>query len=417
MSRYRTPIPTIDFPIHRFQPRLIDLRLYTYQMASDTFGLSDDLCDLIREKCGEVSVEAIDALDREGLHEVLEDRMPDTLFVFSTQASEQHPLLRDLEPEHSLVDLLGRAGSNEGIPILYTGINQVSFDSNGIVVMISYLDQIYTLCRRDGKPLTGRCHDLEIGVDGHILSRSSSDPVWQQHVFDGLSMQLVEEQGMPMWDRSFPGLGYRELIPQMFEDSAEFKAAYPLLDPKGSAGVADFLRDNDQAWRVLGEWYRDEPALAVEAVKADRLAYTYLSANLKADLAFNISMLHRLDEPGRIYPYLTPEIRKDRQVVMICYPECPEALEHLGVIDDRQILRNVFKKGWGFEKEKYLSLAADPIRSDRAFVLELAVHTYWVIFHTTPENYTDLAFVEQVVATYLEAEDAKSAEWDLDLPF
>lgn len=418
MSRYRTPIPMIEFPIHRFQPRLIDLRLYAYQMASDTFGLSDDVCDLIREKCGEVSVQAIDALDREGLHQVLEDRMPETLFVFSTHASEQHPLLRDLEPGASLADLLRMAGSDEDLPILYTGIQQVSFDRDGMVVMISYLDQIYMLCRRDGKPLTGRCHDLDIGIDGQILSRSSSDPVWQHHLFDGLSMQLVREQGMPMWDRDFPGLGDRDLIPQMFEDSAEYEAAYPILDPKDAGEVADLLRDNDQAWRVLGGRYRDDPALATEAIKANRLAYTYLSESLKSDLAFNLALLQGLEEPGSIYPYLNPEIRKDRQVVMMCYLDCPEALEHLGVIDDPQILRNVFEKGrCRSEVEKYLSLAEESIRADRAFVLELAAHTYWVIFHTMPENYTDLAFVEQVVATYLEAEEAKSAEWDTDLPF
>lgn len=409
----------INFPIHRFQPRLIDLRLYLYQMASDTFGLSEDLCDRIRSACGELSVRAIDGLDREGLTDVLEDRMPDTLFVFSTHASEQHPLLRDIGPEQRLEDLFQKADSTEGLPVLYTGIQQACFDLDGLVVMISYLDQIYTLCRRDGKPLTGRCHDLEIGIDGQILSRSSSDPVWQHHVFDGHAMQLVEQQGMPMWDRDFPGLNDRDLIPQMFEDSAEYEAAYPILNPKDAGEVADLLRDNDQAWRVLGGRYRNDPALATEAIKANRLAYTYLSESLKSDLAFNLALLQGLEEPGSIYPYLNPEIRKDRQVVMMCYLYCPEALEHLGVIDDRQILRNVFEKGrCRSEVEKYLSLAEESIRADRAFVLELAAHTYWVIFHTTPENYTDLAFVEQVVATYLEAEEAKRAEWgDMDLPF
>jgi hypothetical protein len=419
MSRYRTPIPMIDFPIHRFQPRLIDLRLYAYQMASDTFGLSDDVCDLIREKCGEVSVEAIDALDREGLHEVLEDRMPDTLFVFSTHAAEQHPLLRDLAPEHRLVDLLNQAGSREGLPVLYTGIQQVSFDRDGMVVMISYLNQIYTLCRPDGRPLTGRCHDLDIGMQGRVLSRSSADPVWEYHLFDGYLMNEMDNTSLAMeWE--FPHIGDRDLIPQMFDDTEAYQRHYPHLDPRDAEATVLYLQNDPHAWRVLGDRYRDDPELAMEAVNSNLVAYTKLSRRLREDREFTLRLLDSLEEPGRLYPYLNDDWQRDREIVMKCYVQCQGALRRIGVIQDREIFRTLFREALRFDTANYLDLADESIRADRDFILELAAYDWQVILHSIPENYTDIQFVEQVVARYQKAEaERRPSGWegDLDLPF
>lgn len=419
MSRYRTPIPMIEFPIHRFQPRLIDLRLYAYQMASDTFGLSDDVCDLIREKCGEVSVQAIDALDREGLHQVLEDRMPETLFVFSTHASEQHPLLRDLEPVASLADLLRKAGSDEDLPILYTGIQQVSFDRDGMVVMISYLDQIYTLCRRDGKPLTGRCHDLDIGMQGRVLSRSSSDPIWEYHLYDGYLMNELDITSVAMeWE--FPFIGDRDLIPQMFDDNGEYEQHYPVVNPRDAEATVFYLQNDTHAWRVLADRYRDDPDLAIEAVSANPVAYTNLSRRLREDREFTLRLLDRLEEPGRLYPYFIDDWQRDREIVMKCYLQCPGALRRIGVIQDREIFRNLFRDGLRFDTASYLDLADVSIRANRDFILELAGYDWQVILHTTPENYTDIHFVEQVVAGHLRAEAERRPngwEGDADLPF
>ncbi|NDC76648.1 MAG: hypothetical protein EBZ67_02035 [Chitinophagia bacterium] len=408
----------IDFPIHRFRPRLIDLRLYVYQMANDHFGLSDDLADLIRERCGELSAYAIDSLDEEALRQILGDRLPDTLFVFSTSAAEQHPLLRDLASEHTLYDLLFKSDFFEDSPVLYTGIQQVSFDRDGMVVMISYMDQIYTLCRRDGKPLTGHCHDLDIGMQGRVLSRSSSDPIWEYHLYDGHLMNEMETGALGVeWE--FPDIRDRDVIPQMFEDPSEFAQYYPDLHPGDAQATALFLHNDPHAWRVLDAYYHDEPDLAIEAVNANLVAYTKLSRRLRDDRDFTLSLLDSLEEPGRLYPYLKDALQRDREIVDKCYLYCPGALRRIGVIHDREVFRRLFREALRFDSSSYLELADASIRADRDFILELASYDWEVILHSTPEIYTDIHFVEQVVSRYLVAEaERRPSGWEGDdLPF
>ena len=408
----------IDIPIHRYRPRLIDLRLYVYQMASDRFGLSDDMGDLIRERCGEFSVRAIDGLNEDGLREMLGDRIPDSLFVFSTSAKEQHPLLKDLDSGHALADLLRKADSGGELPVLYTGIKQASFDRDGMVVMISYLDQIYTLCRRDGKPLTGRCHDLDIGMQGRVLSRSSADPVWEYHLYDGYLMNALET-GMPDMEWEFPDIRDRDLIPQMFDEPTEFEQHYPDIQPLDREGTVLFLQNDPHAWRVLGKYYQDEPELAIAAVSSNLVAYTKLSRRLRDDRDFTLSLLDQLEEPGRLYPYLKDALQRDREIVDKCYLYCPGALRRIGVIQDREIFRKLFREALRFDSSSYLELADESIRADRDFILELASYDWGVILHSTPENYTDIHFVEQVVSVYLAAEaERRPSGWEGDdLPF
>lgn len=408
----------IDFPIHRFRPRLIDLRLYVYQMSSDRFGLSEDLADLIRERCGEFSVRAIDGLDEDGLREMLGDCIPDSLFVFSTSAKEQHPLLKDLDSGHALADLLRKADSGGELPILYTGIKQASFDRDGMVVMISYLDQIYTLCRRDGRPLTGHCHDLDIGMQGRVLSRSSSDPVWEYHLYDGYLMNEMETGAQAVgWE--FPDIRDRDVVPQMFDTHEEFEEHYPDLRPANGEATALFLQNDTHAWRVLGGYYHDDPDLATEAVNANLVAYTKLSRRLRDDRDFTLSLLDSLEEPGRLYPYLKDALQRDREIVDKCYLYCPGALYRIGVIHDREVFRRLFREALRFDSSSYLELADASIRADRDFILELATYDWGVILHSTPENYTDIHFVEQVVSVYLAAEaERRPSGWEGDdLPF
>lgn len=408
----------IDFPIHRFRPRLIDLRLYVYQMANDHFGLSDDLADLIRERCGELSAQAIDGLDEEALRQILGDRLPDTLFVFSSSAAEQHPLLRGLASDHTLVDLLHKAASMEDIPVLYTGIQQISFDRDGMVVMISYMDQIYTLCRRDGKPLTGHCHDLHIGMQGRVLSRSSSDPIWEYHLYDGYLMNEMETGSLAVeWE--FPDIRDRDVIPQMFDDPGEFEQHYPDLQHGDAKAAALFLQNDPHAWRVLDGYYHDDPELAIEAVTTNLVAYTKLSRRLRDDRDFTLSLLDSLEEPGRLYPYLKDALQRDREIVDKCYLYCPGALLRIGVIHDREVFRRLFREALRFDSSSYLELADASIRADRDFILELASYDWGVILHSTPENYTDIHFVEQVVSVYLAAEaERRPSGWEGDdLPF
>lgn len=62
----------------------------------------------------------------------------------------------------------------ERIPFLYGAIHQLSYDSGGLVAFaLGQCLQVMQLFRSDGERLTPFCHDLDIGLDGVIVSRSS----------------------------------------------------------------------------------------------------------------------------------------------------------------------------------------------------------------------------------------------------
>jgi hypothetical protein len=295
----------INFPIHRFTPRLIDLRLYVYQMANDTFGLSESLCEQLEDTFGSSSLETIDALGIDDIRELLDEYVPVYLFVWSSAPDVQHEQLQQL-PENQLLSELVEI---DQLPILYTGIEQVSFDRDGLIVLSSYMSQIYTLFRADGTELLGPCHDLDLGMQGRVLSRSSSDIIWELYIFDGIQLNLLKQTGPLSWEDRFPHLSNRDRIPQMFEDQNSYKEFYPDLHPENAAHAAALLSENPYAWLVLKDQYKDDAWLAFEAVKANVLAFTFLSARLREDETFIQSLLPVIDQPSLLLFYLSPELQ------------------------------------------------------------------------------------------------------------
>ena len=295
----------INFPIHRFTPRLIDLRLYVYQMANDTFGLSEFLCEKMEARFGSSSVETMDALGIEDIRELLDDYVPAYLFVCSSAPDVQHVQLQQLKENQ----LLSELEEIDELPVMYTDIEQVSFDRDGLIVLSSYMSQIYTLFRADGTELLGPCHDLDLGMQGRVLSRSSSDIIWELYIFDGIQLNLLKQTGPLSWDDRFPYLSNRDIIPQMVEDQNSYKEFYPELHVENKAQVAALLSANPHVWRVLKDHYKDDALLAIEAVKSNVLAFTFLSARLREDETFIQSLLPVLEHPSGLLFYLSPELQ------------------------------------------------------------------------------------------------------------
>lgn len=404
----------INFPIHRFTPQLLHFRLYLIQMVNDTFGLSKSMASELESRFGNSSPETINTLDQETIEELLDvdGSIPYFFYVFSSSPDIQHPLLQALNEEYFQTSnpLLYE------LPTLYTGIEQVTFDRDGLIIVSSYMNQIFSLYRSDGTFLLGPCHDLDLGAQGRILSRSSANSTWEHHIFDGIELTLIKRSRDLTWEDDFPYLSRRDSIPQMFSTAAEYEEYYPSLHPNNNDEVASLLKENPNAWRVLKEFYRNDKDLAMLAVQSNKLAFTFLSKLLQNDRSFALNLLSELKEPGHLYNYLPPALQNEKDIIMLCYKEHPNALFHLEEIDDKEILRNVFQNELNWGAGKYLKLATPAIRGDKLFLLELATYSADLLNFVTPELAADEAFVQQVRTLYEEAEKERSRRFWGDEP-
>jgi len=382
-------------------------------MLNDTFGLSESLADKLESIFGNSSLETINTLDHKTIEGLLDGFVPDYFYVVSTSADIQHPFLQNLNEK----DLLSSNPLLFELPTLYIGIEQVTFDRDGLIVLSLYMSQIYSLFRSDGTFLLGPCHDLNIGASGQILSRSSFDMIWEHHIFDGIGLTLIKRSGHLTWEDDFPYLSDRDSIPQMYNTTAEYQECYPTLYLENHDEVASSLKENSNAWRVLKEFYRKDKKLATIAVQSNKLAFTFLSNSLQKDRSFVLDLLSELKEPGYLYSYLPIDFKNDNDIIILCYKEWPDALFHLGVIDDKEILRNVFQNDLSYDPVKYLELATPDIRGDKPFLLELAPYSAVLLNFVTPEVAADEAFVKQVKNIYEEAENVRNRQlWGDDLP-
>jgi hypothetical protein len=287
------------------------------------------------------------------------------------------------------------------------------------------MNQIYSLYQADGTFLLGPCHDLDFGANGHLLSRGSEDPIWERHVFDGYGLTLIKCSGHLTWEDNFPYLSKRDSITQMFNTTAEYAEYYPSLHPANHNEVASLLNKNPNAWRVLKEFYQKDENLAILAVQSNKLAFTFLSNSLQNNKSFILHLLSELKEPGYLYSYLPSDLQKDKDIIMLCYIEWPDALFRLGEIDDKEILRHVFQNELIYYPEEYLELATSAIRGDKSFLLELAPYNAGLLNFVTPGLAADEAFVQQIKTLYEEAEKERRRQlwgdnppkWDTsDLP-
>jgi hypothetical protein len=279
------------------------------------------------------------------------------------------------------------------------------------------MNQIYSLYQSDGTFLLGPCHDLDLGANGQILSRSSGEPIWERHVFDDHELTLIKYSSHLTWEDNFPYVSQRDCIPQMFNTKEEYVECYPSLHPDNHDDVVSLLEKNPNAWKVLKEFYRNDKNLASLAVQSNKLVFTLLSNSLQNDKSFVLDLLNELKEPGYLYSYLPSDLQKDKDIIMLCYKEWPDALFHLGVIDDKEILRHVFQHELNYGPEKYLELATPAIRGDKLFLLELAPYSVGLLNFLPPELAADEAFVQQVKTHYEEEEKERRKElWGDDFP-
>lgn len=309
-----------NLPVHKFYPQLIHLRIYLYQLLEESFGLSEGIRDELINNFGGDSPEIIDALTTEDLTLALTwDYFPESLFVFKQEINNLPSIITDISPNDSLCSLLDKCYLNEvDLPVLYTGIKQVSFENDGLLVMEKYKSQIYNCCLPSGKDLLGNCHDCELGYNGLIYYRGSgdSDICYELTRWSGTEL---EEFGT-FWPTErpylFPSLGSRDLIPEMLTEREHINDYYPDVEYESADDVYQLLVNLSGSFRVLVKEYSNNQELALAAVQSNILAFTFLSEELKLNITFIKSLFKNLSKPSELYSFLDEDIRKKLELIL-----------------------------------------------------------------------------------------------------
>lgn len=246
------------------------------------------------------------------------DYFPESLFVFKDEYGNLPSIITEISPNDSMSFLLDRCTLNEvALPVLYTGLYQVSFENDGLLIMEKYKTQIYNCCLPSGESLLGDCHDCELGYNGLILYRGSSDSDICDELLIWNGAELEEHQTFWPTERPdvFPSLGSRDLIPEMLTESEHIIDYYPELEYESVEDVCQLLANFSGSFRVLVNEYSNNQELALVAVQSNILAFTFLSEDLRQNISFIKRLFEHLTEPFELYNYLDEEIRKDRQII------------------------------------------------------------------------------------------------------
>jgi hypothetical protein len=369
-------------------------------MSNDNFELSESLNDELATRFGNYTPETIASLKRESIDDILNGYIPEFFYVFSNTSDKKIKLLNSLGKD----DLVSTNSLIYDLPKLFTDIEQVAFIGDGLVVLSSYMNQIYYLYKSDGTFLLGPCHDLELGAKGKILSRNSSDLIWEYHSFDGSLLKIEKQSGELIPENHFPFISNRDSIPQMHYTLDEYLERYPPLHPINNNEVEVMLKENPNAWRVLTKFYQCDINLAKLAVNSNSLAFTFLSTSLQNNRSFVLNFLSEKEKLCDLYRFLPSDLKKDKEIIMLIYKECPSALLNLELIENKDILRYVFKTELNNSPEKYLKIATPTILNDKSFLLELAPYSSELLNFINPVLLKDTRFVQRVKNLYELAE-------------
>lgn len=387
-----------NLPVYKFRPELIHLHIYLYQLIEDDFGLCDNIREYLIESYGGDNPDVISKLTVEDLETILtSEYFPDNLIIFKDENGFPPALITQLSSDQTLGVLISDFQANNiQLPRLYTGINQVSFENDGLLVMINYNTQIYRCCRPSGVDLFGPCHDCDLGYNGLILYRSSSEIFWNLCRYNGHELDHIAIMGPFESPDVFPYLSRRDVIPEMLDDYESILDYYPEVAYKNVEDIHHLLINVPGSFRVLNHEYSGNKELAMSAVKSNVLAFTFLNQALRNDFIFLKQLFSTFPESHEIYKYLDEDIRKNKDIVEYVYREYPNSLKHIAPIEDGEIIITLFNDKI-YEAGKYLSLASDSLQNDNEFLLKLAKINWRLLLKFSPALYTSMQFVEKLI--------------------
>ncbi len=232
-------------------------------------------------------------------------------------------------------------------PELYTGIEKVSFDKGGLIVLSQGKGR-KKLFTSQGDPLTEFVENISLGIMG-LLRNSIHDEErgegWDEFfLFDGQSLKLLDtyhygalqkmsgEKGERFNDMYsdpyyFPedvsSLGPRDVIEEMLPKGEKLATAFDISQVVTEQQMDEELQHNPHTEIFFRDQYADNKKLAAIVLKHKPIAYSCLSRKLQNDRNFIIEVIkkHKLYE---LHPFLRRKLREDIIIAALCKPFKPD---------------------------------------------------------------------------------------------
>ncbi len=385
----------IDFNLLRKEPNLLELRAYLYKILVDNFGLSENMRELIKNEFPRADDKwDLNAISEPDIRKILQDErlLPEEIFFFK----------KDYDPELITED------DYISIPDIFTRICQVSFDRGGLIVLERHNSQIYELYDAKGKYLMGPCHDLELGMDGKVMLRTSESIFWELLQYNGESLEDNGIYGPFDSPSDFPNIGERDLIPEMLPIGSfiepEFDQSVTLTDEE----VCNKLENESRVYKYLERYYNDDEELAVKAVNSNLYAFTLLSERLRSNREFVIRLISQKNDNQRLYDYLDDKLKIDIGIVRLCIKSDSHIIKKIAPVSNRELIEEALKD-YVFN----LQYASDDLKADKKLVLGLVRKEWRVLREASKVLLSDSAFIAEAISCF-NTDHAKNEKIDIN---
>ena len=396
----------IDFNLVSKKPGPMELRAYLYQLLSSNTGMTEDVSDYLRENCPSLPDDEagwdLNALDDNDIINAIgslgiNGNLPLKVYYFKNEESVSSASLA--EPDY------------KSFPTLFTGIEQVSSDKGGLIIMGLFNRQIYNLFNSKGEGLIGNCDWLDLGPDGLVLYRTPDSIFWNVLQFEGNKLLEFNWYGPLDSPDYFPGIFDRDMITEMFLPGSLRIPEIYLSGKITSDQIVDELGKDANNYRFLKSYYHDNKSIAFHAVNSNRVAFTLLSENLQNDREFVLELLRQDEKSKRLFPYLNENFKRDPEILTLCIDEYPAMLGYIKPVSDKGLILQVLKKD-----RHALNFASAELKLDRSFILEAVKVDWHILQDISMDLLTDYEFISTAIKCYndnLEVDDFPAMDDEL----
>jgi hypothetical protein len=305
----------IQFPIVKKKLDLIELRAYVNQAINENLGydigenilsrfpqLGDNPFDMDLNQLNESEILSFfnDSLYESGESMVNRLHLPDVIFYFKTQPFSNY----------------------KDFPTIYTGVEDISSENNGLIVMEKFVEQHYCLLNRFGDVLISSCHDIELGADGQILVRDLSDlsGQWNLYNFNGTFLEYVESYEYCYDLNEFSSVSVKNTLPEALDNYIYKEDNKYYIQKLSKDEVAIELKKNDYNCFYLAEYYCNDEQLALVALQSSVRVFSFLSDELRSDKKIVLNALQFVNENESaysVYSHLNPSLKIDKDIIRL----------------------------------------------------------------------------------------------------
>lgn len=390
----------IEFNLVRKEPNSLEMRAYLYQRLSDCQVFSEDLKAHFKKKFPFLHNNASDwdlnAISETDIRRVYgEEYLPKEIFYFKN----------DFNPDAVTNN------NYKAFPRIFTRVCNVSFDKGGLIVMELYCLPIFSLYDANGKCLYYDCHYLNLGPEGKVMLKTArSEYAYEILQYNGIFLEHImltypEEEGYEY----FPHIKGRDIIPEMLPVGTCGENNYDTTKVLTYEEIIQELKNNNQSYRFLQNYYKDNEELAIIAVTSNILAFTFLSERLQSDKAFVIKLIIAKKKNQILYWYLNDQLKADIEIVKVCISsDSSHIIRNIAPVSDKDLLKKALKFA-----VSNLRFASENLKTDKKLILD-AVRIDWrVLWYASKDLLSDINFITEVIVCINKHEESNPSKEDI----